>query len=147
MLTLQHAHEHGFGVFRRFHLERACACHAQAKVFGVNFVFTHHAVLEFTHQGACAQADFVQPIAAIDHQCMLGAQALQGSHLDADQIFVEHPHEDVGGARRIGQGAEDVEDGAHTQLLAHGGHVLHGRVVVGREHKTDAHITDAIRYS
>jgi hypothetical protein len=69
---------------------------------------------------------------------VLGAQALQHAHLDADQVGVEHAHQDVGRAGRVGQRAEDVEDGAHAQLLAHRGDVLHRRVVVGREHEADA---------
>ena len=51
---------------------------------------------------------------------------------------MEHAHQHVGCARRIGQRPEDVEDGAHAQFLADRGNVLHRRMVVGREHEADA---------
>ena len=47
-------------------------------------------------------------------------QALQHAHLDADQVGVEHAHQLVGRAGRVGQRPEDVEDRAHAQLFAHG---------------------------
>jgi hypothetical protein len=110
----------------------------------MDFILAHHAVLELADQRARAQADFIQAVAAIDDQRMLGAQALQGTHLDADQVFVEHAHQDIGRGCRVGERAQDVEDGAHAQFLAHGGHVLHGRMMVGRKHEADAHIAYAI---
>mmetsp|Transcript_20777 Transcript_20777/g.79644 ORF Transcript_20777/g.79644 Transcript_20777/m.79644 type:complete len:352 (-) Transcript_20777:6929-7984(-) len=69
---------------------------------------------------------------------MLRAQALQHAHLDADQVGVEHAHQDVGRTGRIGQRTEDVEDGPHAELAAHRRDVLHRRVMVGREHEADA---------
>ena len=44
---------------------------------------------------------------------------------------------------RIGERPENVEDRAHTEFLADGGNVLHGRMVVGREHEADAALSDA----
>ena len=75
---------------------------------------------------------------------MLCAQALQRTHLNTHQVFVEHAHQNIGGTGRIGQRAQDVEDGAYAQFLAHRGHILHCRMVIGREHETNAHIADAI---
>src|SRR5690606_37212749 len=46
-------------------------------------------------------------------------------------------------AGRVGQRAEDVEEGAHAHFAAHRRHVLHGAVVVGREHEADAGGLDA----
>src|SRR5256885_13282104 len=62
------------------------------------------------HQGARAQADLVQAVAAIDHDGVLGAQALQRAHLDADQVLVEHAHEDVGRAGRVGRSEEHTSE-------------------------------------
>jgi hypothetical protein len=63
------------------------------------------AVLQLAHHGGGAQAHFVHAVAAVDHQRVLGAQPLQRAHLDADQVGVEHAHQDVGRAGRIGQRA------------------------------------------
>ena len=57
---------------------------------------------------------------------------------------MEHAHQNIGCASRIGERAQDVEDGAHTQLFAHRRHVFHGGVVVGREHETNAHLRNAL---
>jgi len=102
------------------------------------------AVLELAHQRGGAQADLVHAIAAVDHHGVLGTQALQSAHLDAHQIGMEHAHQDVGRAGRVGERAQDVEDGAHAQLAAHRRHVFHGRVVVGREHEADARLGNAL---
>ena len=74
---------------------------------------------------------------------MFGTKALQRTHLDAHQVGVEHTHQDVRRIGRVGQRAQDVEDGAHTEFLAHGRHVLHRGVVVRREHEADAGVGDA----
>ena len=117
----------------------------QAKVFGVDFVFGDFAVFQLAHHGGCAQADFIHAIAAIHHQRVLGAQALQRAHLNAHQVGVEHAHEDVGCARRVGQWPQDVEQRAHAQFFAHRGDVFHRRVVVGRKHKANADLGNALR--
>jgi hypothetical protein len=75
-------------------------------------------------------------------QHALGAEALHDAHQDADQIGVENAHQRVGRAGRIGQRAEDVEQGAHPHLAAHRRHVLHGAVMVGREHEAEAGFRD-----
>ncbi len=58
---------------------------------------------------------------------------------------MEHAHQNIGCASRIGEWAQDVEDGSHTQLFAHRRHIFHGWVVVGCEHETNAHLRNALR--
>ena len=111
----------------------------------MQFVFANLAVLEFPDEGGCAQGNLVHAIAAVDDQCVLGAEALQRAHLDADQVGMEHAHQHVRRAGRIGQRPEDVEDGLDAQFLAHRRDVLHRRVMVRREHETDADVGDALR--
>ena len=48
---------------------------------------------------------------------------------------MKNPHQNIRRIGRIGEGAQDVEEGSHTQLFSDGRHILHGRVVVGREHE------------
>jgi hypothetical protein len=77
---------------------------ARPKVFGVDFVFGDLAVAQLAHQRGGAQADLVHAVAAIHHHGVLGAQALQRTHLDAHQIGVEHAHQDVGRAAGLVSG-------------------------------------------
>ena len=111
----------------------------------MDFVLGDFAALQFPHQGGRTQAHLVHAVFAVDHQRMLGAQALQRPHLDTDQIGVEHAHQNIGRAGRVGEGPEDVEDGAHPQFTAYGRHVFHGRVVVGCKHEAHADLFDAAR--
>ena len=76
----------------------------------------------------------------------LGAEALQRPRLDADQIGMEHAHQDVGRTGRVGQRAEDVEDRAHAELAAHRRDVFHRRVVIRRKHEAQAGLGNALRY-
>ena len=110
----------------------------------MDFVLGDHAVFQLTHQGGCAEADFIHAIAPIHHHSMLSAQTLQRTHLDAHQIGMEHPHQDVGRTGGVGERAEDVENGFDAQLAPHRGHVLHGRVVVGRKHEAQAGLRNAL---
>ena len=76
---------------------------------------------------------------------MLGAQTLQRTHLNTDQVGVEDPHQDIGRVGRVGQRTQDVEDGAHAQFFADGRNVHHRRVVVRRKHEADADLFNAAR--
>jgi hypothetical protein len=108
----------------------------------VDFVFADFAILQLADQGGGAEGNFVETILAMHDQHALGAQALHDAHQDADQVGVENAHQRVGRAGRIGQRAEDVEQGAHPHLAAHRRHVLHGAVMVGREHEAEAGFRD-----
>ena len=109
----------------------------------MDLVFAYLAVLQFADHGRSAQRHLVHAVLAIDHQGVVGAEALQHAHLDADQVGMEHAHQLVRRAGRIGQRTEDVEDGAHAQFLADRSDVLHRAVMTGREHEADAHFLDA----
>ena len=104
----------------------------------MDFVFDDLAVFQLANHCGGTQADFVHAVFAVNHQRMLSAQPLQGAHLNTDQVGVKHAHQNMGRAGRVGQRAQDVEDGAHAELFADGRDVFHGRVVVGREHEADA---------
>ena len=111
----------------------------------MNFVFSNVTVFELAHQSGCAQAHLVHAVAAIDHQRMLGTQALQSANLDAHQIGVKHAHQNVRRTGRIGERTQNIEDGSDAQLFAHRRHVFHGGVVVGGKHKSNAHLLHALR--
>src|SRR5690606_4160893 len=131
------------GFFAIRHFDAAIGDHRHTEVFGVNLVFADYAVLEFAHHGGCAQGPFVHAVFAVHDQNVTGAEALKHTHLNADQVGVEDAHELIGSTGGVGERAQNVEDRANAELLAHCGHVFHGAVVGGREHEADAHRFDA----
>ena len=108
----------------------------------MNFVFAHFTVLQLTHQGGCAEGNFIQTILAMHHQHTLCAQALHHADLNTDEVRVEHPHQGVGRPRRIGQRSQNIENRAHPHFATYRRNVLHGTVVVGGKHETDAAFFD-----
>ena len=75
---------------------------------------------------------------------MLGTQALQGAHLNADQIGMKNPHQNIRRIGRIGEGPQDIEEGTNAQFFSDGRHILHGRVVVGSEHEAHPRLSNAL---
>ena len=112
----------------------------------MDFILAHHAIAQLAYQRAGAERDFIHAVAPPDHQRTLRAEALQHTYLDADQIRMEHAHQDVRRAGWIGQRPEDVEDGANTHLATYRCNVLHRRMMDWREHETDAGFGDALRH-
>lgn len=51
---------------------------------------------------------------------------------------MEHAHQDVRRTRRVGERAEDIEDGAHAHFATYRRHHLHGRVMHRCVHEADA---------
>ena len=72
-----------------------------------------------------------------------GPQLLHDAHEDAYQVRMEYTQQIVWCRSRVGERPQNVEDRAHAELLADGSNVLHGRMVVGREHEADAALGDA----
>src|SRR5690606_17678919 len=124
-------------------LDAAVRYHAHAEVFRMDLIFAHLPVLEFADQGGGSQRAFIHAVLTVDDQHVTGPQPLQDAHLYADQIGVEDAHELVGGIGRVGQRAQDVEDGPHPQFFAHGSDVLHGTVVGGGEHEANTDLFNA----
>ena len=144
-LVLQHRQDHLLRFLDRVHLDRAPVVDLEAELRRVQLVFADLAFHQLADQGLARDRDLVQSVEAVHHHHVLRAQALQHPHLDADQVDVEHAHQLVLRAGRIGERPEDVEDGAHAELLAHRRGMLHRRVMVGREHEADADGLDRAR--
>jgi hypothetical protein len=66
----------------------------------VHLVFAHHAVAQFADQRGRAERNLVHAVAAPHHQRAFGAEFLQHAHLDADEVGMEHAHQDVRARRR-----------------------------------------------
>ena len=95
-------------------------------------------MLQFGHARAARNRDFVQSVAAVHHQRVFRTELLQHARQNAAQIAVEHADELVFRAGGIGHRAQNIENRAESQCLAHGGDVAHGGVVVLGEHEADA---------
>ena len=94
--------------------------------------------------GFAGQRDFIQTAFAAHDQNMFGAKLLQYAGKNAAQVDVEHAQELVCRAGRIGQRAQDIEDAAESERTADRGNIAHGAVMVGREHKADTGLLDAL---
>jgi hypothetical protein len=77
-----------------------------------------------------------------DHD-VLAAELVEDLRQWLHPVAGEDTHHLVGGARRIGERAEQVEHGAHAHLAARTDRVAHRPVVHRREHEADADLVDA----
>mgnify|MGYP001409094550 CR=1 FL=1 len=105
------------GVLGGIHRETNQRLALDAQVFRGYVVLSDFAVFQLRHMGGAGQADFVQAIFRVHHHDVLGAQAVQNLRHGAAKLFREHTDQlalDVG---RVGHGTEQVERGAHPQLL------------------------------
>ena len=137
-LVGQHRQQHVTRLLAALDTEVAVGSHRQPEILGMQRVFEDLAILEFTDEGLGPQRDLVHAIQSVHHHDVFGTELPEHAHEDADQIGMEDAQQRVGRTRRVGQGAKDVEDGTHAQLLAHGSDVLHRRMMVGRKHEADA---------
>ena len=62
----------------------------------------------------------------MDHPGLLGAEALKHPSQRFHEVAFEDAEQLALGAGRVGQGAQQVEEGAHAQLFARRARVPHG---------------------
>ena len=105
------------------------------KSSGADGVAANLTVLQFGDLGPFADADLVEPVPGMDHQDMTAAQALQDLRQGRQQVLAEDPEDLIGDPGGVGQGAQDVEDGAHPQFPPRADGMLHGTVVGRGEHE------------
>ena len=75
---------------------------------------------------------------------MLGTQLLQHARKYAHQINVKHAQHLIGRGSRVGERPQNIKHSFHAQGFAHGRHMAHAAVVVGRKHKAHAGFFDAL---
>ncbi len=121
-----------------FDTDRCVIVGFQADIRRRHHIFAHLPVFQFTDCRRSADRQFIKAFQAMHDHHAPTAQPLQHARLDADQIGVEHAHDLLFCARRIGQRPEDVEYGFDAKLAAHRRGMFHRTVVVGRKHETDA---------
>jgi hypothetical protein len=107
----------------------------------VQFVLADLAVLEFADHGGRAQRDLVHAVAPVDHQRMLGAQALQRAHLDAHQVGWNTPIRMFGAPAGLVSGPRMLKMVLMPNSLRTGATFFMRRMVVGREHEADADLS------
>ena len=96
------------------------------------------------HDARCPRrAHLVQTVGAGHYQCLHGTKPRQRSGDRVQERRVRHPDDLPGGAGGVGERAEEVEDRAHGELLAHRDDEPRGAVVRGREHEAEAGLLDA----
>jgi hypothetical protein len=93
----------------------------------------------------CAPGDTIAIFAENSPRYFEICWAAQRAGLNAHELRIEDAHEDVRRVGRVGQGHEDVEDGANAQLPAHRRHILHRRVMRGRKHEGHTGLCKATR--
>ena len=81
---------------------------------------------------------------AVDDVGGLAAHVLERVRHELGQLFGIDADQLVRGRRRIGEGAEDVEDGAGGDLAARADGITHGRVIGRREEEGDTDLLDAL---
>src|SRR5205814_9033870 len=93
--------------------------------------------------GASAGAHLVQPVVAGHYQRSADPQTGQRSRDGVQVSGVRNPDELARRPGRVGEGAEEVEDRTHGQLLAHGHDEARRLVVNRREHEAEADAAEA----
>ena len=144
MTAIQRCQQHRLRRFRRVHFQVARGAHREAEVFRMNFVFGDFSVLQFADQRARAERNFVERITTMHDHHMLRAETLHHAHLNTHQVSVKYTHHGVRCAGRIGQRAENIEDGFDAELTADRSDRLHREMVVRREHEADARGLNAL---
>ena len=118
-----------------------------ASGFGIGRVEVEGAHAAFAQVADAVRAggrQLVQAAVAVDHEARRGCPASPStSASDLRQGRVVHADDLVRGAGRVGQRAEQVEDGALAQLAARADRVFHGRVEARRKQEADADLVDA----
>src|SRR5262249_53536797 len=113
-------------------------------VFGRDLEGADVAVLERRDKARAGERDLVEPIGTVYHPDRLGTEILQHLGERLHPLPREYAHHLPLDASGIGQGTQQVEDGAGGELDARGTDILHRRVMRRREHEADpgfAHTT------
>jgi len=104
----------------------------EAGVFGRDCAEGDDAVVDFGEMSWAADGDLVESFAgfalAVDDEGVAGAEEGHGFGYERDSVWSVDTHDLGGGSGGIGEGAEEVEDGADAEGSADGHDGLHCRV-------------------
>ena len=77
-----------------------------------------HAIAHLPHRSGCGNGNFVQTIGTVQNQACLLPSLLRASANGWHRSGVKTPRTWRSTKSRVGQGAQDIEQGAHPQILA-----------------------------
>src|SRR5262249_14796106 len=84
-------------------------------------------------QGRCRGRDFVEAVGGMDDHATLAAEPREGLAEGFNKLLRVYADELALRAGRVGEGAEEVEDGGEAEALARGGGELHRGVMIDGE--------------
>ena len=109
----------------------------QAGVLGRDLEAADRAAVELDDRGRPRGGELVGAVAAMDDPDALGAEIAQDLGHGLRPLGVEHADQLAPGAGRVGERAQQVEDGPRAELDPRRPHVAHGAVVPGRHEEAD----------
>ncbi len=95
-------------------------------------------------RGGGGDADLVQPVVGVERDDVVGVELGQDAYHRLGRARVEGAHDLSGDAGRVAEGAENVEEGADPERLAHRHHVPHGGVEEGGKQERDPGLVEAV---
>ena len=112
-------------------------CRTEPELAGMQRPLRDGAVTDLGDQRRCPERALVQPVHAVHHHGMHGAEPCQRLRHRPHEARLVHPHHLAPRARGVRERPEEVEDGREPERLAHRHDVAGGRVVVHREAEAD----------
>ena len=114
-----------------------------AEAGGLDVVAADLALVELHDRRRRRRGQLVEPVVAEDDHGPPGAVGAQDGGHFARHGGVAHADHLAAGPRRVGHGAEKVEDRADAELAPHWASVPHPRMKMGREAEAHARLLDA----
>jgi len=107
------------------------------KLFRHNIIGADLVVFKFGYPGRCANGNFIKSVMAVDHKGVLCAQQFEGLGKHFGEFRCKNAEDLAVGCRRIGQGAQHIENGSQTDFFSGIGRKSHGAMINGCKQKTD----------
>jgi hypothetical protein len=117
----------------------------EAEIARAHLILRDLAVPEVDHRGGAQGRDLVEPRVGRDDEGARHAHGLQRLAHDAGFRWMEHADQLGPHAGRIGEGSQQVEQGAHGQRAAQRDDGARRRMVERRKQKADADLGDQAR--
>src|SRR6266508_4596066 len=103
--------------------------------------------VENCNMADAGRGQLIEPIGAMHDPGPFRSQQAKYVGDGLDPVFTEHAHQLIFGARRIGEGTEQIEDGADAELAPHLCYVTNRGMMNRREHEAETALLDAARDS
>ena len=114
------------------------ACHLRRNARGFQLRFASLRFLDARDDGFARGGELVDSVSAVDNERAPGAERRQRAADEKNAAGSEHPDDLRARVGRIGERADQVEDGAKAERAAKRTESLHGRVIERREEEDEA---------